>query len=884
MKRKRSRLFSAFLCMAVLLGVLPQTAFAAPTVIPEVRLVGMSEISIKKGVMAKSVKLTCPGSDEILKIDNGNWYRACDGAKLSSNIDPFDSGTEYYYYFKVTIKDGNYVASSETKFYIDDELLPYENINYYAGYVYIKTKNLCTDGVKKNYLDSLELMGVQQPGPNSSVEELTQAIKVPGGVNYSILQLKWMVYDPVKKIYVDAKNFKNTTRCALTILFDFEEGFGMSRNTQILLSDGAPPGKITKNTVGVNWPKVTLEYTIKSPNPYTVTLDANGGSFVGASGAATLDMKTQIDGTIMSLFYDHTVINREGFYIEGWYTESEGGEQVDSGRVYNKNTTIYAHWKPIIKELRLYNIEPMPGRKPVFYSLGTSEYTAVQLYENEDGFMISDVEAQNALIAEEGEYNLLKEYTENTVYEYGAYAKATGDAWFTGETKLYINDVPAENHLSKPSKDIYVSREYFCAEASEFKVYNKKPVEIPAGVSGSSIDVDLRNYISCADSFTVTGDAEFAAYGLSIIDNRYIIGAYPSTETEEKSFTLTVTSDGGSEALPVHIGRTEKAPFIESLTDKVVTECNESTAFYIKVCAPKGATVTYDWQLKQDSAYVSIKQLVDYGVGVGMFVGYDTPSFIVTNRTPGSEKYRCVVKVNGTEVNKGINGNLVSHSVIHKFDSCAQKDGTNHSLICSRCSYEDADGNTVTYKKDEEHIYKYELLREATDTADGLYRKTCAKCGYQPSAVNSFTKSDMQETTVLFLFDKAEVDSQPYKSIRMKKYNQAVLPNVRPIKSGYSFLGWTVEKGGKTVDYLPGDKVFVPMGLSLYAVFAEPIITVEGEDVTQGDAETLFGGTVSFTPETTMSPAKLTLNNAHIDTRFTPRRNLSEFMQTATLI
>ena len=470
MKRKRSRLFSAFLCMAVLLGVLPQTAFAAPTVIPEVRLVGMSEISIKKGVMAKPVKLTCPGSDEILKIDNGNWYRACDGAKLSSNIDPFDSGTEYYYYFKVTIKDGNYVASSETKFYIDDELLPYENINYYAGYVYIKTKNLCSEGVKKNYLDSLELMGVQQPGPNSSVEELTQAIKVPDGVNYSILQLKWMVYDPVKKIYVDAKNFKNTTRCALTILFDFEEGFGMSRNTQILLSDGAPPGKITKNTVGVNWPKVTLEYTIKSPNPYTVTLDANGGSFVGASGAATLDMKTQIDGTIMSLFYDHTVINREGFYIEGWYTESEGGEQVDSGRVYNKNTTIYAHWKPIIKELRLYNIEPMPGRKPVFYSLGTSEYTAVQLYENEDGFMISDVEAQNALIAEEGEYNLLKEYTENTVYEYGAYAKATGDAWFTGETKLYINDAPAENHLSKPSKDIYVSREYFCADDAEAKI------------------------------------------------------------------------------------------------------------------------------------------------------------------------------------------------------------------------------------------------------------------------------------------------------------------------------------------------------------------------------------------------------------------------------
>lgn len=866
MKRKRSRLFSAFLCTAVLLGVLPQTTFAAQTVIPEVRLVGMSEISIKKGITAEPVKLTCPGSDEILKIDNGNWYRACDGAKLSSNIDPFDSGTEYYYYFKVTIKDGNYVVNSETAFYIDDELLPDENINYYAGYLYIKTKNLCTDGVKKAYLDSLELMGVQQPGPNSSAEELAQAITVPDGVNYSILQLKWMVYDPVKKIYVDAKNFKNTTRCALTILFDFEEGFGMSRNTQMLLSDGAPPGKITKNTVGVNWPKVTLEYTIKSPNPYTVTLDANGGSFESAAGAATLDMMTQIDGTITSLFYDHTVINREGYYLEGWYTEPIGGEQVDSGRVYNKNTRIYAQWKPIIKELRLYNVEPMPGRKPVFYPLGTSEYTVRQIYEDDDGDMISDSAAQNALIAGEAEYNLLKEYIGNTVYEYGAYAKATGDAWFTAETKLYINDVPAENHLSKPSKDIHVHREYTCAEASEFKVYRQKPIEIPAGVSGSPINIDLNNYISGAGSYTVTGDAEFAAYGLSITGNRYIAGFYPSTATEEKSFTLTVTSDGGSEALLVHIGRTETAPFIESLTDKVTAKCNENAAFYIKVCAPEGATVTYDWQIKSDSAYISIKQLVDYGVDVGMFAGYETPAFIVANRTPGSETYRCVVKVNGTEVKKGINGNLVSHSVIHKFDSCAQKDSTNHSRKCSRCSYEDADGNTVTYKENEKHSYKYELLREATDTADGLYRKTCAKCGYQPSAVNSFTKSDMQGPTVLFLFDKAEVDSQPYKSILMKTYNQVVLPKVRPIKSGYSFLGWTVEKGGKTVDYLSGDKVFVPTGLSLYAVFAEPIITVEGKDVTQGDAETLFGGTVSFTPETAMSPAKLTLNNAHIGT------------------
>ena len=449
MKRKKSRLFSAVLCAAVLLGVLPQTTLAAQTVIPEVRIEGMSEVSIKKGIKAAPVKLTCPGSDEILKIDEGKWYRACDDAKLSSNYDPFDSGTEYYYRFKVIIKNGNYVVNSSTAFYIDDEPVPQENIDYYAGYLYIKTKNLCTEGVRKNYLDSLELMGVQQPGPNSSVEELTQAVKVSAGRPYSIWGIKWKVYDPIKKSYVNATSFKNTTRCTLTVTFDFEEGFGMSQNTQILLTDGAPPREIRKSTVGVNKPSVTFEYTIKSPKPNTITLDANGGSFVGAAGAATLEMQTGIDGTIMSLHYDHTVINREGFYLEGWYTEPEGGERVDLGRVYNKDTTIYAQWKPIIKELRLYNIEPMPGRKPVFYPLGTSEYTVRQIYEDDDGNIISDNEAQNALFAGEAEYSLLEKYTENTVYEYGAYEEATGDAWFTAETKLYINVVSVENHLSK---------------------------------------------------------------------------------------------------------------------------------------------------------------------------------------------------------------------------------------------------------------------------------------------------------------------------------------------------------------------------------------------------------------------------------------------------
>ena len=67
---------------------------------------------------------------------------------------------------------------------------------------------------------------------------------------------------------------------------------------------------------------------------YTVTFDANGGS-VSTASATTKDGKLE---SLPTPTYD-------GYTFLGWYTEETGGDEVTTGTVFTKDTTIYAHWQ-----------------------------------------------------------------------------------------------------------------------------------------------------------------------------------------------------------------------------------------------------------------------------------------------------------------------------------------------------------------------------------------------------------------------------------------------------------------------------------------------------------------------------------------------------------
>jgi uncharacterized repeat protein (TIGR02543 family) len=67
---------------------------------------------------------------------------------------------------------------------------------------------------------------------------------------------------------------------------------------------------------------------------YTITFDANGGE------VSPDPVVTGEDGKLASL----PEPEREGYTFDGWFTAETGGDTVTTGTVFNKNTTVYAHW------------------------------------------------------------------------------------------------------------------------------------------------------------------------------------------------------------------------------------------------------------------------------------------------------------------------------------------------------------------------------------------------------------------------------------------------------------------------------------------------------------------------------------------------------------
>ncbi len=70
---------------------------------------------------------------------------------------------------------------------------------------------------------------------------------------------------------------------------------------------------------------------------YEITFDANGGQ------CDTTSMYTDTDGKLSAL----PTPTRGGYTFDGWFTEQNGGTAVTAETVYDKNTTLYAHWTAI---------------------------------------------------------------------------------------------------------------------------------------------------------------------------------------------------------------------------------------------------------------------------------------------------------------------------------------------------------------------------------------------------------------------------------------------------------------------------------------------------------------------------------------------------------
>ena len=86
-----------------------------------------------------------------------------------------------------------------------------------------------------------------------------------------------------------------------------------------------------------NFPAVVLLVTCKGNHEnqtYTVTFNGNGGSPANSTMTTTGKKLSSLP-----------IATRSGRYsFDGWYTEKNGGTKITTATVFDKNTTVYAHW------------------------------------------------------------------------------------------------------------------------------------------------------------------------------------------------------------------------------------------------------------------------------------------------------------------------------------------------------------------------------------------------------------------------------------------------------------------------------------------------------------------------------------------------------------
>ena len=106
--------------------------------------------------------------------------------------------------------------------------------------------------------------------------------------------------------------------------------------------------KVTTNTV---FKQNTTVYAHWTERTAMVTFDANGGSVSAASALVGEDgmlerlpqsPEPQPSGELY-IIPDLTA-ERDGYRLDGWYTERDGGTKVTTTTIFTEDTTIYAHW------------------------------------------------------------------------------------------------------------------------------------------------------------------------------------------------------------------------------------------------------------------------------------------------------------------------------------------------------------------------------------------------------------------------------------------------------------------------------------------------------------------------------------------------------------
>lgn len=135
----------------------------------------------------------------------------------------------------------------------------------------------------------------------------------------------------------------------------------------VLSSNTCSKGTLSGNTFTISNVTSAQTCTITlTPESYTLTLDANGGSVSTTSKTVTYD----------STYGDLPTPTRTGYTFNGWYTASTGGTKIESTTQVKtaSNHISYAHWTPIIYTITLNNQSATSaGTATAYYQYNTTK-------------------------------------------------------------------------------------------------------------------------------------------------------------------------------------------------------------------------------------------------------------------------------------------------------------------------------------------------------------------------------------------------------------------------------------------------------------------------------------------------------------------------------
>jgi len=149
-----------------------------------------------------------------------------------------------------------------------------------------------------------------------------------------------------------------------------------------------------EGTDGSNSGFIPVANATVSRKSFEVTFEPNGGAFTD-----TADAQRQVcDGDEVGELPE---VTRSGYTLKGWFTEDDGGTQVNAGTTIDADVTFYAQWtlnsgsnpSPSIPEGP--STDPGAGTEPDEETVATVNGVEVELVEEEDGSVTLNLTAED---------------------------------------------------------------------------------------------------------------------------------------------------------------------------------------------------------------------------------------------------------------------------------------------------------------------------------------------------------------------------------------------------------------------------------------------------------------------------------------------------------